>query len=272
MLQAKTTSLPQQTGLLGKVIQRADKPVGARGPVSYYQQAGSERATDGRSHWYRNHWGTWTKLRMRQVPSYNRVRPASEGRGGERKASYKIREGSLASYAETKHRVKAEEIHVSLDHEVKVAPKKKRAYVTNMLNATTVEGLCATDSATVYAAHFHAPVIAGGYNWCHLIGHGAGGSDAASNIMAASTHCNSEQLLIEKVVYLYKAKGVSLRCQVRRHGGALYLASAFRYDVLVNGVVVYRREMDGFRNNKPSSVELSKVRDDLTKAITTALS
>ena len=87
-------------------------------------------------------------------------------------------------------------------HQVAAPTKKKRTYAQNMLTATTAEGLCPTNSATVDADFFGAPVIAGGgYNWCHLIGHGAGGSDAATNILAGSTHCNSEQLQIEKIAY-----------------------------------------------------------------------
>jgi len=123
----------------------------------------------------------------------------------------------------------------------------------------------------LYAAHFAAPVIPGGYNWCHLIGHGAGGSDLASNIMSASTHCNSEQLQIEKVAYQYKGQGVSLSCEAEKYRHASYLASKITYHVWVKGKKVYTRSMNGFRRDKPSIAELATVREDLTQRITAAL-
>ena len=156
-------------------------------------------------------------------------------------------------------------------HHVAAPTKKKRTYPQNMLTATTTEGLCPTNSATVYAAFFGAPVIAGGYNWCHLIGHGAGGSDAANNILAGSTHCNSEQLQIEKIAYQYRSKGVSLSCQAQRHGNSQYLARSITYYVKVNGRTVYTRQMDAFRATKPSFIEVAKVGNDITEAITDAL-
>jgi len=137
--------------------------------------------------------------------------------------------------------------------------------------ATAQEGEIATGSATLYAAHFAAPVIPGGYNWCHLIGHGAGGSDLASNIMSASTHCNSEQLQIEKVAYQYKGQGVSLSCEAEKYRHASYLASKITYHVWVKGKKVYTRSMNGFRRDKPSIAELATVREDLTQRITAAL-
>jgi len=148
----------------------------------------------------------------------------------------------------------------------------KRTYVANMLAATTLEGQYPTGSATLYAAHFGAPAVAGGYNWCHLIGHGAGGSDDASNLVAGSTHCNSEQLQIEKIAYQYRDKGVYLSCEAERHGGSLYLARSITYYVSVNGKKVYTRKIDAFRADKPSFVEVASVAQALTSAITGALS
>jgi hypothetical protein len=141
-----------------------------------------------------------------------------------------------------------------------------------MLAATTAEAQCPTNSATTYAAFFGAPVIAGGYNWCHLMGHGGGGSDQASNIVAGSTHCNSEQLQIERIVYQYRNKGVSLSCSVVRHANALYLARSITYNVRVNGRTVWTRLMDAFRATKPTYVEVAAVEAGLTGAITRALS
>lgn len=254
-----------------QVIQRS-RPPGARGAVSYYKIDGSERATDGKNHWYMNRHGTWTRIRKTSVPSYNRFQPGTTGRGGARKGSLSVRKGSAASYSDVKRRVDPNQVVIVQAQQVVAMIHKKRTYAANMLAATTAEGICATNSATTYAAAFPgAPVIAGGYNWCHLIGHGAGGSDDASNILAGSTHCNSEQLQIEKIVYAYRNKGVSLSCQVQRHAHSLYLARSITYHVSVNGRRVYTRVMDAFRATKPTFVEVAKVANDLTEAITGAL-
>jgi hypothetical protein len=247
------------------------RPYGAKGKVNYYTHNGIERATDGKTHWYRNHHGTWTRQKKVTVPNYNRFQHGGTGRGAPRQKSFALSEGSAASYSDVKRRVAQGGI-VKVHHQVVAAPSnKKRSYVQNMLTATTAEGLCPTNSATVYAAFFGAPVIAGGYNWCHLIGRGAGGSDAASNIMAGSTHCNSEQLQIEKIAYQYKSKGVSLACDAQRVGGSQYLARSITYHVKVNGRIVYTRQMDAFRSTAPSFLEVAKVGNDITEAITGAL-
>lgn len=257
---------------LQQVVQCAQhRPLGARGTVRYYTIGGTRRATDGTRHWYENPHGTWTRIKATKVPNYNRFEVGTTGRGGARQRSFALREGSAASYSDVKRRVRQGGIVKVRSHHVTAPTKKKRAYVQNMLTATTAEGQCPTASATTYALFFGAPNITGGYNWCHLIGHGAGGSDDATNILAASTHCNSEQLEIEKIAYQYKRRGVSLSCQAQRHRNSQYLASSITYFVRVNGQLVYTRRMNGFRATKPTFGELTKVKNDLTEAITRAL-
>lgn len=264
---AARTASPSPPQALAQVIQCV-RPTGAIGKVEYYRHNGNERATDGRNHWYKNHHGTWTRVPKTKVPNYNRFAPPTTGRGGERKASFKSTFGSAASYTDKRRQVQEDRIKDTREQRVTAMRFGKRTYAANMLVATTTEGLRPTNSATVYAAFFGAPVIAGGYNWCHLIGHGAGGSDDPSNILAGSTHCNSEQLQIEKIAYQYRNKGVGLSCQSERFSNSLYLARYITYRVSVNGKVVYTRRMDAFRATKPSFVEVAKVAEDLTKAIT----
>ena len=253
-----------------QVIQ-CHRPSGARGQVSYYKINGSERATDGKQHWYKNRYGTWTKVKSAKVPLYNRFQPGKTGRGGTRKAAFAVRVGSAASYSDTKPRIRRTQIKTVQPQQVVAMSQANRTYTANMLAATTLEGQCPTNSATIYAAFFGAPLITGGYNWCHLIGHGGGGTDLASNIVAGSTHCNSEQLQIERIAYQYRNKGVSLSCSVVRHGNARYLARSITYNVLVNGRIVYTRQMDAFRATKPTFLEVVRVQTDLTAAITGAL-
>jgi len=253
-----------------QVIQ-CTRPSGARGPVTLYKLDGKERATDGKQHWYKNRYGTWTRVKTAKVPLYNRFQPSKTGRGGTRKASFAVRVGSGASYSDTKPRVRRAQIKTVRPQIVAAMSHAKRTYTANMLAATTLEGICPTNSATTYATFLGAPVIAGGYNWCHLIGHGGGGTDLASNIVAGSTHCNSEQLQIERIAYQYRNKGVSLSCSVVRHNNSRYLARSITYNVLVNGRRVYTRQMDAFRATKPTFVEVAQVQIALTSAITGAL-
>jgi hypothetical protein len=259
----------------GGVIQPAKRnknapPAKAKGPVSYYSKNGTRFATDGATHWYKNSAGTWTRTRTGKTPTYNRFTGQTMGRGGQRQASFKSRMGSAASYSDTKRQRRI--LRSTPPVEVKSMKRGKRTYRSKMRAATSTEGHITTTSATAYAAHFGAPVIAGGYNWCHLHGHGGGGSDDPSNIVAASTHCNSEQLEIEKIVYQYRNSGVRMKVVAERYNDqSQYLARKITCTVYVGSKPVYVREMNALRTDKPSFIELLAVKHNLTEAITSEL-
>jgi hypothetical protein len=253
------------------VTVKAGNPPGARGKVSFYKLNGKERATDGKTHWYRNQHNTWTRIagKKKKGGTYGRFKHVPDGRGAPRAASFAVRKGSGASYFEKRRRradvLRAAEAYVAS------AKSDRRKHRQSMKAATADEGVIETTSATQYAAAFGAPVIAGGYNWCHLIGHGGGGSDDPDNIVAASTHNNSEQLAIELIVYQYAKKGVKMRVEAERYSDSLYLAKKLAYYVLVGNDVVYSREMNALRTTAPSIIELTVIKYALTHAITQAL-
>lgn len=245
----------------------AQRPPGARGTVTYTNVNGVRRAMDSAgTQWHLNRWGTWTRKIQAAVPTYNRFTVGAMGRGGVRKASFKATHGSAARYAPSRLR---NAVRKTVSGAIATMSRAKRSYRVQMLLATTVEGHIATDSATAYAVHFGAPAIR--YEWCHLLGHGGGGSDDPSNIVAASAHCNSEQLAIESVLYRFHSRGVSVRVAADLVQGTQHLARAIHYYVLLNGAQIWHRAIDGYLAAKPTWSEVERVKSSLLEAISTHL-
>jgi hypothetical protein len=242
-------------------LQKYGTPAGARSTVRYYTKNGRKYATDGTKHWYLNDNGRWVKTAKSAVPLHNRFKPDVLGRGGDRAGKFTRRKGSGASYSDVRRR--RQTLKVTPITPIGAARTGKRKYTQNM------QALTGSASATAHALSVGAPPVPGGYNWCHLIGRGAGGRDDAQNVVAASTHANSEQLALESVLYNFKQSGVSARCSATAFQGQV--ARTLTFQVFVMGQLVYSRNLDGFRSSKPTITELKHTRDDLTKAITDAL-
>jgi hypothetical protein len=250
------------------------KKTGSVGKFSYYVKEETSFATDGSTHWYwRKDRQGWNKTKTGKGPTYNRFKMGRSGRGGFRAGSLKGVKGSGANYRESKAFRRREN---KRNEGLIVSPnREERKYIQAMKAATETElgvGL-GTARATEYAARWVGgpPVITGGYNWCHLIGHGGGGGDDPANLVAASTHNNSEQLAIERIVYQYKNSGVGLRVEAELYGISLHLARHLVYVVMVNGKEVYERRMDAWRPDKPTFKELSTIKSGVTDGITSAL-
>jgi hypothetical protein len=239
-------------------------PAGARGRVRYVVMNGVRYAIDdlGRR-WYLNPYNTWTNARTTAVPTYNRFRAVPSGRGAPRAGSFSIRHGSGASYFAERRRQVIRRTSVG----VMTAPNRRSvAYAANMLAATTAEGHCATNSATAYALSWMgAPAIP--YNWCHLLGRGGGGTDNPDNLVSASTHCNSEQLAIERVLYQFRDRGVTVTLVADLYGDSQYLAEHLEYTVFMHGTRIWSRSINGFRADAPSFEELRAVRAALLDKI-----
>jgi hypothetical protein len=263
---------PQSTGN-GFTVQMFRHPTTGK-LLKKVNVGGSEQYTDGTNFYKLLANGNLRQIKKTKVGVFNRINFArQEGRGAPRAGSFKMREGSGATYDEakiTKRIFKNRVYNISSPiSSLTYSSGKRRDYVANMLTATTAEGSCPTASATTYAQHFLGPTPSN-YNWCHLIGHGGGGSDTADNLVAASTHCNSEQLLIERIVYQYKQSKLAVRVSAKRHTGSLYLADELRYEVFFDGKMIYSRNMDAHRNSKPSGFELDVIEAMLTTAISGA--
>lgn len=197
----------------------------------------------------------WIKLPRKKVPFYNRINFAPKlGRGARRAASFAVKYGSGKSYSD-----KEKKMDGGMEAEVKRPAKGKRKYRQNAKLAL------GTASATEYAKWHGAPDIKGGYNWCHLIGRGAGGPDSVGNLVAASTHANSEHLLIESFIYHYPGK-LRIKHLFASFKGSR-VAEKMQYEVLVNNKEIYSRVVDGFRSDEPDGKELDKVRSDLFEKI-----
>jgi len=243
-------------------------PSDARRPAKVLKMGDRTYLVDARKrHWRWDPRGYWVSMTTRKAPSYNRFRNYPAGRGAPRKASMRVLKGSGASYF-PKRRVGV----------VKHAPptlatgpsKAKRVYREVMETAVAVDGITTKD-ATAYAQHV-APLLAGTlrFNWCHLHGHGAGGSDQAANIVVASEHANSEQLAIEKVYYRYVNKGIAFSAAAHIVKDTTYLASKIICGLYLGGKLIYQREIDGFLAQKPSIPELLSVDERITLALATS--
>ena len=95
------------------------------------------------------------------------------------------------------------------------------------------------------------------YEWCHLASHGLGGRDEPDNIVAATSHCNSEQLIIENAIYQYRNEENSFRIRVRAsldddRGFKQYLGKVIKYEILAQK---YRQDnsYDSYYNENKES-------------------
>src|SRR5579863_6349603 len=167
------------------------RPPGTKGRVTTFRkkEGGPVYASDQRGNlWRRDHRGYWIQQRRKKSPTYGRFTAGKSGRGGFRAASFYGRFGSGASYAETVRRIRAD---IEVEQEIENFKVRRRERLIQIMGV----------SATNYAAAHQAPVLPRGYEWCHLVAHGLGGEDEQGNLVAGSTYANSEQLMIERVLY-----------------------------------------------------------------------
>lgn len=240
------------------------RPLGAIGKVTYTVENGVHRAIDSRmNQWTLNAFGTWTRRARQRVPLYNRFRATKMGRGGARAGSFASRQGSAAGYFTKPKASYGRKVASGI---ITVAKRKKRDYSVRMRAATATEGHIETARASEYAEHFGYDAVP--YNWCHLIGHGAGGGDHPDNIVCGSTHCNSEQLAIEAVLYQFRNRGVSATVAAELEGGTAHLAKTITYHVEMNHQILWTRRIDAHRTTFPTFQELKAVKTALVEAIT----
>lgn len=147
---------------------------------------------------------------------------------------------------------------------------------TAAMNAATMFEVGAVLSATDYARRGHGAYWTRGhaairYEWCHLVGHGLGGADATANLVAATCHQNTEQLILECVLYGYRMEGFDVEVEAKIARGTQHLAESIWYKVLLAGNVVYSRTMDCRRVTRPSWDEYRSVAADLRTRLNEAL-
>jgi hypothetical protein len=138
-----------------------------------------------------------------------------------------------------------------------------RAHTVAMTQATSDE-LGEAMSATAYARRGHGAAGTRGhsainYEWCHLVAHGLGGSDVPGNLVAATCFQNTEQLIIEAVLYEYRMEGLQIKVSAKLASGTDHLAESIYYEILLGGQRVYGRTMDARRATNVSYSEVGNI-------------
>ena len=144
------------------------------------------------------------------------------------------------------------------------------------MDAATFAELGASFSATDYARKGHGAFGTRGhssipYEWCHLISHGLGGLDIEGNIVAATKYQNTEQLILECVLYEYRMEGLSILVQAKLAKGTAHLAESIYYEVRLNGTRAYSRTMDARRATNVTYGEYASVAQGMRQSINAAL-
>jgi hypothetical protein len=98
-----------------------------------------------------------------------------------------------------------------------------------------------------------------------------GGADTPANIVAATAYQNTEQLILECVLYGYRMEGLSVEVQAKLARGWAHLAESIRYHVKLNGQTLYTRTMDARRATRPDFTEYASVAREMRKSINIGL-
>jgi hypothetical protein len=130
---------------------------------------------------------------------------------------------------------------------------------------------------TQVAVRDNGPAIPPGisFEWCHLVGHGLGGADAAGNLVAGTKGCNSEQLIIENAIWSYRDENraqisIDVNCSLRQNGASVvdHLGGVIRYRILAGGAgEIYVRYIDCFRGTEPSGDLEARIHGEVVEAI-----
>jgi hypothetical protein len=151
----------------------------------------------------------------------------------------------------------------------------RRAHTAAMGLATNAE-VGSVLSATEYARRGHGDRWTRGhsainYEWCHLVSHGMGGPDVAANLVAATCHQNSEQLILECVLYGYRMEGFAVDVRAKLASGTAHLGESIYYQILLNGQRAYARTMDCRRATRPTWNEFRTLAAEVRAGLNAAL-
>ncbi|MCX7033120.1 MAG: hypothetical protein NT046_04000 [Arenimonas sp.] len=125
-------------------------------------------------------------------------------------------------------------------------------------------------SATTYA---HALGLQGSYEWCHLIAHSMRGQDGPANVVAGTSHNNSEQLVVENLLSCYRREwGIEMRvsARVRDAGVGRRLGLAIRYEVRIDGAT-RTMYLDCQTQRAPSGIHVEVMMEGLARWINLSL-
>jgi hypothetical protein len=101
------------------------------------------------------------------------------------------------------------------------------------------------------------------YNWCHLHGHGLGGSDEPDNVVCATTHCNTEQLEIESWLKQAATANPEVKFEIEVEAqlafGTEHLAENISYRVFADKWMIYSAWLDARRATEPTTRERRRI-------------
>jgi hypothetical protein len=247
-------------------------PATARGRLYYYYEGATlHLRDDSRNHWYRNHHNSWTSVHPDAQSQHGRgtLYPRHVRSLTHRFKNLVSAQGSIAWVRAPFLTIKRKTGAVSHTYH------PKRAYIANIENAAFLElgapAGAANWTATTYARHFggHSQV---NYNWCHLLSFGIAADDAVDNLVAATTHCNSEQMAIEHALYEFKNKGLTISVTAVCARGTRHLGESIHYRIWYGNYFVYSRFLDCRRATEPTFTEMADVRRSVRRAILKAFS
>lgn len=147
---------------------------------------------------------------------------------------------------------------------------------TQSMNAEMTSRFEETLSASKYVERMKERVCNINYDWCHLASHGLGGSDDPNNIVAGTTHCNSEQLIIEKAIYKYKNENrfFSIRVQssINKCNDKRFVGEVIKYEILdINDEACFTWYINCRRRWKPTKDEQFSLEKKVYKAMNLSL-
>lgn len=256
-----------------EVIQLQENfPGGTEGRVYRYNdpQSGNEHARDDAgNHWYKNQYGAWTRANHQHHSLHGRGTWVSPEFG----KNFLHGLSNMAHLQGGWHALRpfgtggSKSMNLAINH----VHHPGRSYSRNMAEAAKIETGTADMTATDYAIH-HGADARVNYNWCHLASFGMSGDDSVNNIVAASTHNNTEQMAIEQALYDYRNKGFTVKVKARIARGTAHLAEYIHYQVWYGNFLAYSRTMDARRVSEPTYEEINDIKVSVRRAIHKALS
>jgi hypothetical protein len=98
-----------------------------------------------------------------------------------------------------------------------------------------------------------------------------GRPDDPGNIVAATAYQNTEQLILECVLYSYRMEGLNVEVQAKLAPSCAHLAESIWYCVKLNDKTIYSRTMDARRATRPDFKEYASVAREMRRSLNIGL-
>ncbi|WP_321957828.1 hypothetical protein [Paraburkholderia bannensis] len=203
--------------------------------------------------------GTYGRFDSHSGSPYSQLRGGTHG-----VANVLLQEGSWAWYT-GQGDVKQQSIELKSGY---VPERNHTVVMREASDAASATEYALSRSSFFNATSGHANLR---YEWCHLIAHGMRGPDTPNNIVAATAFQNTEQLILECVLYGYRTEGLSIDVQAKLAHGWDHLAESIWYRVILDKKTIYSRTMDARRATRPDFKEFGSVAREMRRCINTSL-